>query len=46
MDQINLKLVFLTFFIKSYMNEGVAQQGERWTPNPKVVGSSPIILTF
>lgn len=28
------------------IGEGVAPTVERWTPNPTVVGSNPIALTF
>lgn len=31
---------------KDNMNEDVAPTVEHWTPNPRVVGSNPIVLTF
>lgn len=31
---------------KEDIGEGVAPTVERWTPNPTVVGSNPIALTF
>lgn len=43
---LHLKVVFHLLQAQTNTEEGVAPTVERWTPNPTVVGSNPIALTF